>query len=377
MSEAPRTPPALLLSRARSLAAEYAERAGIGLAAATRLVSERYTRARDSLEALRGDDARLVAGLGFFLGRDLPKGAAVFSELASRGALPEGEPLRVLDLGAGVGATTFSLAWVLAQARASVGLEVLGVDLDPRVLEAFHALADVRDPALAPVALRTERADLRAVLPRAEPADVILFGLSLNELEEAERAELLLHASRNLRPRGVVVALEPALAETARGLMRVRDRLVEAGASIAHPCTHHEPCPLLANERDWCHAELHVPLPPEEARIAAEAGLRADKPTFAALALGPPPDDRATVRVVSRPLGSKGKVELDVCGPTGLVRLRALDREGESETLGGAVRGELARVEPLPQAPSARVGRDVRFVPVSALSRGRDRSTRT
>src|SRR5277367_2734245 len=48
-----------------------------------------------------------AARLGFSFARDVPKGAAAVRELVATGALPQGRTLRVLDLGAGLGATTW------------------------------------------------------------------------------------------------------------------------------------------------------------------------------------------------------------------------------------------------------------------------------
>src|SRR5580704_397844 len=53
------------------------------------------------------------ARLGFSFARDVPKGAAAVRELVATGALPLDRTLRVLDLGAGLGATTWGLARAL------------------------------------------------------------------------------------------------------------------------------------------------------------------------------------------------------------------------------------------------------------------------
>src|SRR5690606_37003605 len=120
------------------------------------------------------------------------------------------------------------------------------------------------------------------------PYDLILLGLALNEDEAAaaEEARLLRALCALLAPGGALIVLEPALRETTRALQRTRDLIAaEGGPFIAYPCPHAAPCPMLARERDWCHQELPLSLPPALARLAAASGLRDKKLTFASLVL--------------------------------------------------------------------------------------------
>src|SRR5579863_3334869 len=76
-----------------------------------------------------------AARLGFSFPRDAPKGAAAVRELVACGALPRDRPLRVLDLGAGLGATTWGLARALAAAGCRQALEATWVDSDAEALD--------------------------------------------------------------------------------------------------------------------------------------------------------------------------------------------------------------------------------------------------
>lgn len=119
---------------------------------------------------------------------------------------------------------------------------------------------------------------------------------------------------------------------------------------------------LAAGPRDWCHVELPLELPHEEARIAHAAHLRDVKPTFAWLALGRATDAQADVslhRVVSRALPSKGKQEIHVCGDGTLRRLAALDRDRIDPPLDALRRGALIALRAEgPLGPTVRLGRD-------------------
>lgn len=364
-----------LLELPPSLAARIAEvarslpgAAGLDVAGAVSETSRAYTQERGRLTKVATHAASHVARLRFFLPRDLPKAMDVLRDLDARGRVPRRETLRVLDLGAGLGTTTLSLARYAHLAGLASKLVVRAVDVDAAAL----AIAAKVAPGLegfAAIELETRTSDLRktAAAPSG-PWDLVLLGLALNELGEdaAERAALLGSLVGALAEDGLVVVIEPALRETSRALMAVRDLVAAGGlATIEAPCLGRGPCPMLAaGERDWCHVELPGELAESVAAIAREAGLRDDAPTYARLALSRPTRAAAAVpagalRLVSAPLGSKGRTELHACGASGSVRLVELDRDarGRPHALGSLRRGALVTVEgATPKGDGLRVG---------------------
>src|SRR5690606_36091183 len=88
------------------------------------------------------------------------------------------------------------------------------------------------------------------------------------------RADLLERLLGQVKPQGSLLVLEPALRETSRGLLEVRDLLVERGYAIRAPCLYRGACPALEKPTDWCHAERPWQPPQLVQAIAAEAGLR-------------------------------------------------------------------------------------------------------
>lgn len=226
-------------------------------------------------------------------------------------------PDRALDLGAGTGAVGRTL-----RARFGEALELVAVD---------------RTAAPGVV-----RANLAVELPRVEGRfPLIVAAHLLNELfvdraagdRVALRARRVLEWARALlAPAGIVVLIEPALRETSRELLAVRDALVGAGLQVVAPCFRQGACPALAAERDWCH----------DAAAAPSRG-RVD---FSYLVLRAEPASPAAdlYRVVSDPLPDKGRLRLFVCGEPGrreLIRLTrhrspanaALDRAGRGDVL--------------------------------------------
>lgn len=305
-----------------------------------------------------GRNLPLEARIAFSFARDVPKGAAAVRELVATGALavPEDRPLRILDLGAGLGAMTWGIVRALEASGARGGVEALLVDEDEAALAAARSIADHARAKLGerPLSLtvRTRSERLRRALPVAA-ADVVVLGQVLCELDHAlaPDARVAEHAAllddwlqRTVAPGGVLVVVEPALRERTRHLLAVRDRLLAtSAAAVFAPCLHAAPCPILATPDAWCHDDLPVDLPSWLVPLARASGLRfqgltfsylvlrrrgADVPATLGERLDPPDPSRVRLRVVSSLLRTKGKTELFGCTEgADLVRLRRLDRE--------------------------------------------------
>jgi hypothetical protein len=169
------------------------------------------------------------------------------------------------------------------------------------------------------------KADLERELPLVEGRfELIVAAHLLGELfltepqaEQTEaRARRVLAWSRALlADGGAVILIEPALRETSRALLAVRDRLIASGLHVVAPCFWAGPGPALARERDWCH---------DAAKVAGKP--RVDF-SYLVLRLAPPPAAPMTVyRVVSDRLVEKGRLKIFGCGPAGRQAIVRLDR---------------------------------------------------
>lgn len=163
---------------------------------------------------------------------------------------------------------------------------------------------------------------------------------------------------------GVIVIVEPALRETGRALLKLRDALLASGEFEAlAPCLTQKPCPALASAKDWCTAEVRWDPPRFVQQLADATGLRADEMlSFAPLILArqapaPEPD---VWRVVGVPPPEKGKRRVWVCSDEGRVAAVRLDKHAAPENahFGGLRRGDLVRLRGL-----ARRGDGLRVVP--------------
>jgi ribosomal protein RSM22 (predicted rRNA methylase) len=234
--------------------------------------------------------------------------------------------------------------------------------------EAVHAAAAA---AQIDATITVEARDFRTVEP--PPAcDLILCQTALNELLVGERhAAATVDLVAGWARTAPLLVIEPALRTTTRALMLLRDALLTRGdMHVVAPCPHQKPCPMLPREGDWCHEARRIEPTPRVARIDRIVGRRDERALFAFLATAPgalaPAKPESLVRLVTDPLGSRGKTERLVCRDDGDMRLmRLLDRElrdGNRDFL-DAERGALVRIEPMPPNDRISPGADVRQEP--------------
>lgn len=284
-----------------------------------------YTTERDRLGELRGN-ADLTARAVFFGVADAAKVMIPLAELGARGVLPASDPVRILDVGAGTGAMTFGAAAALDRP-----VDVVAVDRDNLALDVFERAFR----AAGRGSLRIVRADVGEPRWGAQRFDLVVAGSLFNEIPDEQHAALARNLLGALDVGGAVIIIEPALRETARALHRLRDALIDAGdAHVFAPCVRRtSPCPMLADESDWCHEDRPGQLPPRAARLAEVTGLRDGGLKFSylvlrreAAALADVPEGKRAVRVVSHVHRPKGKIEAFACGDAGRTKLRLLRR---------------------------------------------------
>jgi ribosomal protein RSM22 (predicted rRNA methylase) len=389
---------------------EHAATDDAALARAVIRLSDLYTSERRSLSREQADEDHLVAKCGYFLASDAPKVVLALQEAAARSTsfaqLSRLDCVRVLDLGAGVGATSCGfLAWLAAarsQAHANATHANATHDLRMRVeLHAFELGApaarayeqSVRvaaEAANVDVEVHVEARDFRhkSVPSLAQASDVILCQTALNELLVEDHVD-----PRHLPATVDMVAqwaraaplllIEPALRSTTRALMALRDALVahsaaQPAATVVAPCLHQHACPMRAKVDDWCHEARRVEPTPRVAALDRIVGRRDGRALFAYLATVPfregAPNSvvpESAIRIVTDTLGSRGKTERVVCRADGELRLmRLLDRETRPENalFVEGERGMAVTVNPMPA--NDRIGPEVVVAPLAPIGEG-------
>jgi SAM-dependent methyltransferase len=291
------------------------------VAAGVKQLSMGLTRERQLAGARYMDDPRLLgAYLLFYWPVSYAQARQALGELPHR-------PRSVLDLGSGPG----PLAFAAMDAGAA---EVTAADRSKPALTLARALAAEAGEALA---TRDWDPLKKSPLPEGQ-FDLITMGHVLNELYGTgdpatnPRAALLEGILERVKKNGSLLILEPALRETSRGLLKVRDVLVAKGYAVRAPCMFRGPCQALVKESDWCHAERAWPMPRVVEELARAASLHKESLKMSYLILAPkgeawaePPHGRL-FRIVSESLEGKGRQRYMGCGPEGRVGLALQER---------------------------------------------------
>jgi SAM-dependent methyltransferase len=285
------------------------------------------------------DPVLLGAYLLFYWPVSYAQARRVLGELPSR-------PRSVLDLGSGPGPVAFAALDAGAK-------DVTCADRSRPALQLATQLAVEAGEGLPTREWAPERP-----LPDGT-WDVITMGHVVNELfgppSDAvlqRRAALLEQIAARVTRGGSLVVMEPALRETSRALLGVRDLMVAKGHAVRAPCLYRGACPALEKGSDWCHAERGWRPPAVVEAIARAAGLHKETLKMSYLVLAPqgdawaePPPGRV-FRIVSEPLQGKGRARYMGCGPEGRVGLAVQERHraAQNEAFFSLQRGDVIRV---------------------------------
>ena len=291
-----------LPDRVRRMIEERAEAVGFAaLKHAAAAMSEAYREAR---AVHPPDPARTAAYLVTRMPATFAAAHAVLRELRQRlGARPISS---VLDIGAGAGAASLAARQCFPEAGAIT------------MVERDSALAAAAHQWLPEAAVMLDDVTRIKTLP---PHDLVIAAYSLGEIAGPLAARLWQAA------RVALVAIEPGTPRGFALILKVREELLEAGASMAAPCPAATPCPLAAP--DWCHFAARVERSSIHRRIKdAELGYEDEK--FSYVAVARVPVDLAAARIIRRPRQQPGLIVLETCAPGGVRTVRAPRRDREA-----------------------------------------------
>ncbi len=250
--------------------------------------------------------------------------------------------LKILDLGSGPGTTILGILDFFSNQKKMPSLEFTAIDSVAENLsiakDLFKLFAENIniDASLKTFKINIEKA---GTIPQ-DTYDIIILSNILNELFYADNKKIAERVSflntvidKFLTPDGSCIIIEPALRETTRGMLDVRDNLIKNGFKIYSPCLIDEPCPALLNPKDWCHEDIPWTPPVIIKEIDKLTGLRKDSLKFSYLVLRKDKLsltdvlEKNSYRIVSEPLISKGKLEFYICGHGGRQLVMRLDKD--------------------------------------------------
>ena len=274
------------------------------------------------------------AYLLYYSTANMLKTSRVLRELRYAGQLPSSDPLRVLDLGAGPGTGVAGLAALLpagGESDRGQSLQITAVDN----VQANGAMYAEVARAVAQETGREIRVESVTADASARPRidgeyDLVLAMNMLNEIPVSRRSALLKWCGEHLSENGHLLLIEPALRETSRALLALRDGAVEDGWTVFSPCLRQSGCPALEKESDWCHDDVPWQRPAFMEILDEGMGniKKSLKYSFLLLnrhgatlhdALRSAHPDVSLQRVVSERFDEKGRVWWHMCGEGGRV----------------------------------------------------------
>ena len=227
-------------------------------------------------------------------------------------------PTRLVDVGAGPGTAT----WAAAEAFPSLQSFTL---LDTN--DALRKLAlDLAGNSRREIA--NQRGEARALMAKAQAADLVVASYVIGEMSEAERTSLA--ALMWEKTRDTLLVIEPGTPAGYARIMALRGLLIAAGAHVAAPCPHDGPCPLAPP--DWCHFAQRLQRSRAHKQVkGAEVPFEDEKFAYVALTRAAIP--RPHSRVLAQPAVGKVEVIAKLCTPDGLemARVPRRDKAGYAE----------------------------------------------
>lgn len=227
-------------------------------------------------------------------------------------AAPEWTPASHTDLGGGTGAATWAVSATWPGVR-----PVTVLDWAEPALALGREIAAAR-PELRDATWRRARIDGSLAL---EPTGLVTASYVLNELTPDARAALVDAAAGAAQ---AVVIVEAGTPDGYARVIEARERLVEAGLTIAAPCPHSGRCPIEPGA-DWCHFSARVSRSSLHRQVKG-GSLAYEDEKFAYVAAVRFPARPAPARVVRRPQIRKGQVLLDLCEPEERLDRRTVTR---------------------------------------------------
>lgn len=273
------------------------------LKAAAKTLSERYRAETRDGRLHMAEELAVKA----YLATRLPATyAAIRASLdAVAEARPDWSPSTLLDIGAGPG----TVLWAVTDAWPQLQQATL--------LEASNAARRTGEKLASLLSLPTDwkSGDATIDIADLEAAELVTAAYVLDEIVPVSVPELiktLWELSTD-----TLLIVEPGTPAGWQRIMTARTQLIAAGAHVAAPCPHQQPCPL--SPPDWCHFARRVARSRLH-RLAKNAEVPWEDEKFIYLAATRKKISAIGPRVLAPPKSGSGKVDLKLCETDGKSR---------------------------------------------------------
>jgi len=280
-------------------------------AAATEL-SDRYRQQKKTDRFITTDAHRLA-----YVAVRMPATFAAVSKASAQFG-EEFQPESLLDLGAGTGAA----AWAAAGQFDSLRRFTL-IEQDGKLIELGRRLAAENET----LRLADWRAANLRTLAEFDPHDLVICSYSLGEIESIAAGKILNSAWQATKQ--VLVVVEPGTTKGFATIRAAREWLIEAGAFLVAPCPHSQACPMPTDESDWCHFPARFDRTSLHRRLKG-GSLGYEDEKFSYVAAAKHPLKPTAARVIRHPLHQPGVIQLQLCTPEGLQRLKITKRDKDT-----------------------------------------------
>jgi len=165
--------------------------------------------------------------------------------------------LRVLDVGCGPGTGVAGLHAFFQDRSERPILDITAADAVQSNVRSYARAAELI-AAQTGIVTEVRETPFNLATPRGidEEYDLIIGMNVLNELPRGKRKGAMQWLGEHLSANGHLLVIEPALRETSRELLELRDYAVETGWTVFAPCFRQADCPALQKATDWCHHDV-------------------------------------------------------------------------------------------------------------------------
>ena len=342
-------------------------------------LSDYFTkRQADRPQIYFSDKELIVAYVAYFLPSNILKITRPLEELYRHSApvFSDCGEINILDLGCGPGTASAGLLYFLSSHQVfekKVSLKIRAIDSSRDILrEAKGIINSVYDSYkesllkhnIVHVNVETLQADINNYggnPSSKQKYDMIIISNALCELgtDVPGMVNSLGSISSDLKTDGSMIIIEPALRDSSRRLLELRDHVLRSGEmNVYSPCLTQDSCRALVNKKDWCHEADQWRAPAIVRDLDRLTGFEKTRLNYSymvlrkdGLALSDVMVEKKgeVFRVVSDLLVMKGDKRIYLCGKGGRIEVGRLDRERSDSNsfFDDLKRGDIVEIEGL------------------------------